>query len=114
MVQQRIVLSFNEDEFLPTFISIGHNLKEKNLYMTEAEMILDNPNHYIMHKKFMKGEKRVDLFLTHVEDKFVRGFLYYDNKEIPILDHRTYYSLQIEEFAYDNIAVVRLREDPFA
>ena len=67
-----------------------------------------------MHKKFMKGEKRVDLFLTHVEDKFVRGFLYYDNKEIPILDHRTYYSLQIEEFAYDNIAVVRLREDPFA
>ena len=106
-------LSTSKDDFLPTFISIGHNLKEKNLYMTEAEIILDNPNHYIMHKKFMKGEKSVDIFLTHIEDKFVRGFLYYDNKEIPILDHRSYYSLQIEQYAYDNIAVVRLNQDPF-
>lgn len=115
MVQQRIVLSFDADEFLPILVSIGHNLKEKNLYMSDAEIILNNSNHYILHKKIMKEEKKADLFLTHTRgNNFIRGYLYYDNKEIPILDHRTYVSLQIENYAYDNISVVRLEQDPFA
>lgn len=113
MVQQRIILSFGEDEYLPILITIGHNLKEENMYMADIEMILNMPNYYIFSKKFLYKDLKVNIFLTHSDQDFIRGFLYYNNKEIPVLDHRTYASLQLGQYAYDNISVLKLPENPF-
>jgi hypothetical protein len=111
--QQRVTLSFDEDENLPTFVAFGHNLKQKNTYTADIDIILNMPNYYIIQRKFLYEEKEVSIFLTHCEKEFVRGFLYYDNKEFAVLEHRTYSTLQIEDFCYDNISVIRLSENPF-
>lgn len=113
MVKQRVVLSFDQDEYLPIFISLGHNLKDTNIYISDAAVLLNMPNYYIIQKKFTLNDRLVDMYLTHSENAFIRGFFYYNNKEFNVQDHKTYQSLQIEDFAYDNISVVRLLENPF-
>jgi hypothetical protein len=90
MVKQRIVLSFDQDEHLPVFISLGHNLKDANIYMSDAEFLLNMPNYYIIQKKFTLNDRLVDMYLTHSENAFIRGFFYYNNKEFEVKDHKTY------------------------
>jgi len=111
-IQQRVVLSFDEDEFLPVLVSIGHNLKPENMYSSVGNLIINMKDYYVIHRRVTKGESVMDMVLTHSENGFIRGFLYYDNKEFIISDHRTYATLQIGEFCYDNICVVRLSENP--
>ena len=111
-MKQRIVLSWEEDENLPTFIDIGHNLKPANLFLCESELLMNIADYYIIHKRFMHGEKAINIFVTHSDKKLVRGFLYCNNKEYVINEHKTYASLQIGDWCYDNIAVVRLSENP--
>jgi hypothetical protein len=110
-----LVLSYEENEYLPMFTSIGHNLKEKNLFYCQSEKIIKNGDFTIVHGKIEQStnaEKQIDLFLTYQNDKgFVRGFLYIDNKEYPVLQSNRYISLQIEKFCYDNILAICLPED---
>lgn len=113
MVMQRVVLSFDEDEYLPEFVSIGHNLKDENIYISDVEVLLNMPNYYIIQKKITLNDKLVEIYLTHSKNTFIRGFLYYNDKEFEVKDHKTYRSLQVGEFAYDNISVLRLSENPF-
>ena len=47
-----LVLSYEKNEYLPTFVSVGHNLKLKNTYKTESKLLLNTPKHYIICKKF--------------------------------------------------------------
>lgn len=108
-----IILSYEKNEYLPTFVGVGHNLKLKNTYKTESKLLLNTPNHHIICKKFLIGEKEVSVILTHSETKFIRGFLYYNGKEHEVIDHIMYSSLQIEDYAYDNISGIQLNENPF-
>jgi hypothetical protein len=111
-MKQRLVISYDKDEFLPILVNVGHNLKPENLYISDVELLLDMQDYYIIHKKVVNNEKSFYIFLTHSEN-FIRGFLYYNNKEFIVNDHRTYSSLQIGDYSYDNISIVRLEENPF-
>jgi hypothetical protein len=111
-IKQKIVISFGEDEYLPLLVSVGHNLKPENTYTSIGNLIVNTKDYYVIHKRVTKGENVMDMILTHSENGFIRGFLYYDNKEFAISDHRTYVSLQIGEFCYDNISVIRMSENP--
>ena len=113
MKQHRVIISFGEDEWLPVLVDIGHNLKHENTFLCESEMVMDNPDHYILHTVFMRNEKRCDIIITYSDKTLIRGFLYYNNKEFVVNDSRTYASLQVGEWCYDNITVVRLLENPF-
>ena len=53
------------------------------------------------------------IFLTHKNDEFIRGYLYFNDKEISVLDHRIFQSLQIEKFCFDSISVIKLASNPF-
>ena len=44
---------------------------------------------------------------------FLRGFLYMDNKEYDIIDYNCYNSLQVERWCYDNIDCIRLGNNIF-
>jgi hypothetical protein len=113
-MKQTLVLSWEQDESLPTFVDIGHNLKPENLFVCESELLMNMTDYYVIHKKLMHGEKDIDIFVTHSNKKLIRGFLYCNNKEYVINEHKTYSSLQIGKWSYDNIAVARLSENPLA
>jgi hypothetical protein len=53
------------------------------------------------------------IFLTHKNSEFVRGYIYYRNQEISILDHYMYQSLQLGDSCYDSISVIHVSSDPF-
>jgi hypothetical protein len=111
-----IVLTWEKDEYVPIFMATGHNLKEANRFFCDTQVaLLNNPNFFMIHKKVNKDDKKMDIFLTHGEnDVLIRGFLYYNNKEYKVLEHRSYDSLQIEQWCYGNISVIRLEENIFA
>jgi hypothetical protein len=106
---QTIILSFDADEYMPLFLAIGHNLKEKNIYKCTTTMPLSSHNIYVIHKKC----DVLDLFLTYNNSTLLRGFVYTKNGEIPVLDCRSFESLQIGEFCYGNVCVVKLPVNPF-
>jgi hypothetical protein len=111
--QQWLTLSYDSEENLPTFVDLGHNLKQKNTFKSDVEMILNMPNYYIMHKKIKHEDKEVYIVSTHLKKTFIRGFLYYNDKEYEIVDYKTYSSLKVEDIFHDNISVIRLLENPF-
>jgi hypothetical protein len=108
----RIVLSYGEDERLPVLISLGHNLKEKNVLVCEYKKIIKEGEYSVI---FIESEKKdVKIMITSLNGGFARGFLYTNEKEFPVVDYKIYSSLQIEDLCYDNIAAVRLPDDyPF-
>lgn len=60
---------------------------------------------------------KVDMYVTYEKmdgiDKFVRGFLYKDDKEYEILFYCRYVSLQIGNYGYDKIATCKLANNIF-
>lgn len=110
-MQHRIVLSYGDDEHLPIIAMIGCNLKEKNLCACVSKKSVKNGDYTIIHEALICQTKDIDTFITYKDKEFVRGFLYIDGKEYPILHCYTYASLQIEQYCYDNIAGIRLPDD---
>lgn len=107
---RRIVLNYGSDEYLPIFTSIGHNLKEKNVFLCEFEKIVIDENYQLIRIQ-NTGEKQINIIVTYSSAGFVRGFLYIDKKEYPVLDYKIYSSIQIENMCYDNIVGIRIPDD---
>ena len=107
---RRIVLSYGSDEYLPIFTSIGHNLKEKNVFMFESEKIFIEGDYQVIRIK-TTGEKQMNIIITYSSTGFLRGFLYTDKNEYPILDYKVYSSMQIENMCYDHIVGIRIPDD---
>jgi hypothetical protein len=63
-------------------------------------------------EKALYKNKTVDMFLTFSlkNEHYIleKGVVKIDNKECNIIDCRSYYSLQIGQYCYDNISVVKL------
>lgn len=107
---RRIVLSYGSDEYLPIFTSIGHNLKEKNVFVCESAKIFKEGDYTVYYSKTTE-EKKINIIITYSSTGFLRGFLYVDKKEYPILDYKGYGGLQIQEWCYDNIVGIRLPDE---
>jgi len=114
---QRLLFSYAENEYLPIFTSIGHNLKEENVCNSTIDTILQNGLYKIIHLKTNHKNKEIELNITMIRDDnyyyFKHGFLYVDNKEIPVTDYKCYQSLQIEKYCYDNLNAVRIPNNIF-
>jgi hypothetical protein len=106
---QSVVLSFEDDEYMPLIMAIGHNLKEQNIYRCSTQTILNLGDNFIIHKKC----DELDIFLTYENSTLLRGFVYTKLGETQVLDCRTFESLQIGKFCYGNICVVKLSNNPF-
>ena len=84
--------------------------------MCESTIIVDSPNHYIVHKKCenLRGYSQNEVFLTmaKIDDswKFISGYLQQDGIEIKIIDYVLYQSIQIGGWAYDSLGVCFYRE----
>jgi hypothetical protein len=107
----RIIFSYGEDEHLPIISEVGSNLKEKNLFYFESINTVKNGDYKINRYAILTERKKMDMFLTYTDDKFIRGFLYVDGKEYAISEYKVYMSLQIEDYCYDGIAGIRLPND---
>lgn len=112
MTNQRVVFSYGENEYLPMFCDIGHNLKEENI--CDAEVIeekIDELTRTLKMRAHIKN-KNIEIFSKYLNDgafwRFSEGFLEIDSKKIPINNYIRYASLQIDEWCYDNIDGIRL------
>jgi len=112
--QRRIIFSFDKDEIMPTFLSWGHGLKEENMSFSEIISCVkteDGTRKEYTEKALYKN-KTVDMFLTFAlkNEYYIleKGVVKVDDKECNIIDCRSYYSLQIGEYCYDNISAIKL------
>ena len=91
-----------------------------HVIMCESTIIVDSPNHYIVHKKCEKmagketgkesgKETQGEVFLTMAKIDnswtFIREYLYQDGIEIEIQDYVLYQSIQLGGWAYDSLGV---------
>jgi hypothetical protein len=110
-----IVISYEKDEYMPLFLGYSHNLKEKNLAYYDHEKIGDA----VYRKSATLGGKSIVLTLTY-DGNFVQGTIAVcplegggPAREHSISNVCTYNSLQIGEYCYDNISVVKIVDETF-
>jgi hypothetical protein len=112
---KKLVFSYEEDEYLPLLLSIGHNLKKKNICDGNIQIIFNNNFFEIINIKTFHNNKSIEMNLTFsIKNNnyyFTRGFLYVDKKEIQVNDFKSYSSLQIEDICHDNISIIRIPEN---
>lgn len=112
-----IVFSYDEDEHIPVLLGWGHNLKHENMGNFTLSLAIENENRTISRKgKLRDIEAEIKIFhRTDNNDKvsFDTGVLTMNEKQFPIKMYAIYNSLQIENYCYDYIAVVKLTENPF-
>lgn len=100
------------------------DLQSKNVHLVESELIFNNNEYYIVHKKL----DNLNIFITYknieennedttedenkkkIYSKFIRGYIYKDNRESNIKSFDLYSSLQIGEWAYDNIGICSIED----
>ena len=108
---RRVVICYDDDEYLPLFTSFAHNLKETNVFCCEFEETSQNNNDTTYRASFYKNddsEKIMEMFTTYSNKQFVEGSLKIRGNEYNILDYKKYVSLQIDKYCYDNIIGIRL------
>jgi hypothetical protein len=107
-----IIFSYKEEEFLPTLIGFGHNLKSENL--CKGEITIINKGTAIIVNKIKTNHKNKEIEIDikfSVENEraqFMDAHLYIDNTTIKIEEYKRYVSLQIEDWCYDNVYAFRL------
>jgi hypothetical protein len=112
--QTRLVFSFDKDEIMPTFLGWGHGLKEENMCFWETISCEKTEDSTIKEytKKALYKDAEVYIFLKFIEkngyDTLEKGVAKVGDKECVIIDLRSYYSLQIGQYCYDNISVIKL------
>lgn len=102
-----MVFSYEEDgSHLPIFYCLDHQLKKENVSSCSSQIILETSSYLI--KKISNLDYTAILTFSLDTTHFVRGFLYINNNEYPILQYSKYASLQIGKSCYDNICCIQL------
>lgn len=130
--QHRLVFSYDSQEIIPTFLGFGHGLKNENLAICTSTVCTKNEAYFVVKKTLNFKNKNIEIYLTfslvspnNGEEKeaivertpsygFKNGVLYIDKKSYNIKFYGQYNSLQIGEWCYDNIGVVKLESNIFA
>jgi hypothetical protein len=104
-----------KDQFI-VFSKSNLYLITKNVYRYKSKILFQNSNYIIIQKYIEEENNKIDIFITiSIEndgyEKFIRGFLYKNNKEYLIKNYALYTSLQIAEWAYDNIGICTFEDD---
>ena len=76
----------------------------EEVQICESEIIFQCENYYISKKTLDSST----LILTFNQNGFLRGHVYAGGKEFAIESYIKYSSLQIKNWAYDNIAVIKI------
>lgn len=104
-----------KDQFI-VFNKSNLNFLSKNVYKCKSKILFQNSNYIIVRKYIEEENNKIDIFITlSIEndgyEKFIRGFLYKNNKEYLIKNYALYSSLQITDWAYDNIGICTFEDD---
>jgi len=117
MREHFLVFSYGKDEHVPIFSCVGSNLKTRNVCKCETQLVDNTDPLMIVSKKTTMDGKEINMKIiyNYTDDcaRFKEGTLSIDGKEYPISMCATFSSLQIEEWCYDNIDVVRLPDNIF-
>ena len=115
--KQYIILSYEKDEHIPFLLGYSHNLKEKNLALYNSSVVYRSESIVTIQKTGMIQDKNISITFTlsHVngQEEFVDGKICVNDKIYPIVSVYTYNSLQIENYCYDNIMLVKINDAVF-
>ena len=120
-----LVFSYDPEEIIPTVLGFGHGLKSENIVKCKSKLSCKTDTFYVSHKTMDFKNKHIEMYITFslVTPKegeeneyynFTRGVVYIDKKSYNIKNYTSYNSLQIEQWCYDNISVVKLDSNIFA
>jgi hypothetical protein len=126
-VEHWLVFSYDSNESIPIILGYGHELKHENLVKCTSKISCKTDTFFVVKKNMDVKNKHIEIYLTYSlvdikegEEKsqqlqygFSRGVLYIDDKCYNIKFYGQYNSLQIEEWCYDNIGVVKLDSNIF-
>lgn len=113
-----IVFSYEKDEHIPVLLGYGHNLKNENLCYCNSEVVSRNDSGFSVKKTATLFNKEVEVVIDfesiNGRERVKSGSVNVDNIAYEIDFYGYYNSLQIGEWCYDRIGVVKLSMNPFA
>jgi len=134
-----LVFSYDSNESIPIILGYGHELKPENVVKCTSKLSCKTDTFLVLKKTMdFKNKTNIEMYLTFSlrtpkegyenenedEDEngdekgsyydFSRGVIYIDKKSYNIKQYAQYTSLQIGEWCYDNIGVVKLNYNIFS
>jgi len=115
--KHRIVFSYGDDDHFPVLLGWGHNLKEKNMCFCDSSINEQTDEQIVVKKTMNIHDVDIEILIKYAfyfddagekKSKYSSAKLIAVDKEYDIPLYGSYYSLQIEQYCYDNIHVVRL------
>jgi len=111
-MERTVAFSYGDDEHMPVILGFGHNLKEENVCRCISTILQKDDRSMLVQKKMTHKNKDIEILvnysLANDGQTFVEGKLTMEGKEYNIHKFATYSSLQIQNYCYDDIHVVRL------
>jgi hypothetical protein len=117
MEKHPIVFSYEKDEHIPVLLGYGHNLKNENLCYCKQEIVSQSDFGFTVKKSANIFNKDVEVVIEYDivdgNERYRSGAVCIDNIAYEIDFYGYYNSLQIGEWCYDRIGVVKLSANPF-
>jgi hypothetical protein len=83
--------------------------KPENIYNCKSKITFENDSYLIINVQIFLDDGTINnLFLTYINEDFLRGYLYKNNQEYEVLFYGRYSELTIDNNVYNNIATCKL------
>lgn len=117
MCERHLVFSYGDDEHVPIYTCLGSKLKTKNVCKSISTVVETTESFRVVEKKTKFNNKEIIVRIKYnIENDycdFSNGTIQINKLEYPVILCKTFSSLQIEDWCYDNIDVVRVPSNIF-
>jgi hypothetical protein len=120
-MEKQLITFYNDNEYIDNIVyrcdSEIINETDNFIIVKKSNFIIVKKSNFVNVYEDVKSVKNIVVIITYFREKdydnFLRGYIYFENKEYEIDNFTRFASKQIGKYGYDNIGVCYLSKNIF-